>query len=209
MQLTLLFCLVIATLQCASKTKVDLAVSPISSDEYEVMSAALSSIRVGSRIGEHQLIGTNTKCLIISESTLTTPFPFRTSFSAKLPCEDAGIPDLQLATASSFQRSNHRSWPLEKKLTLKVPYQLIPKSEYEPLLLQSNHQAEWHRLFSHYEGCDGIVLLSRVGFNKSRDQAFLFFAITVGFDGESDFLVLHKTGGSWSIAEKIECFFSS
>lgn len=58
-------------------------------------------------------------------------------------------------------------YPLNRSIKFKLPHTLISDSEW--------NQIRWEEFYRRFPDSRGIVVLSRVGFNKNRTQALLYF----------------------------------
>lgn len=62
----------------------------------------------------------------------------------------------------------------------------------------------WKTFYSKYPACSGYVRLSRVGFNKAKNEALVMLAWMAGpLRGEGHYVKLTRQDGSWKVWKKV------
>ena len=162
------------------------------SETYAVYSALISEL----------FTKENVKLLVIQEQTLVNSNPDH----LKATTPEDGIKDLKECCPSvdedalkDYDTKNLASSKLVANFSLPLKYVLLNTSELHEL----QHAHETLREFSErYPGADGLISLSRVGFNKDYSQAYVrvefIFCPLCSFGEE---ILLKKQGGTWKVAE--------
>ncbi len=68
---------------------------------------------------------------------------------------------------------NRQSIMLGKEFKLKIDYRIVPYVEIEKLFSDIDLDNAWKPFYSKYPASGGYIRLSRVGFNKAKDQAIV------------------------------------
>jgi len=109
------------------------------------------------------------------------------------------------AALEDFRAKNQEEHPLDSRLNLEVRYVLISKAEAKKLFEggQSGPGKGWDGFYAKYPRSQGIMTLSRVGFNEKRDQAVLYVGNQSHWLAGAGFYVfLAKKDGSWVILNR-------
>ena len=110
-------------------------------------------------------------------------------------------------TLDSFESQNQHSQTIEStKLGLSVPCSLLGKEVLQESFTDDDNQPHtlednWDRFYQAYSGAQGIMQLSRVGFDTEGSQALVYvgnMANALGGAGYHVLLVRNKDG-AWSI----------
>lgn len=176
----------------AQTPSVDVATVP-DPDEYAVWSILL----------EKKFAGTHSKKLVIRDRTALHVIAADIEKYAYLS-EDA---------FSDLQAKNTEPYALENKFTVTLPCILISK-ETEATLFPLTPNAPldvhkiidgWRQFYREYPGAQGILTVSRVGFNSDKSQAVVYVTNHVSIAVFADrYFLLVKKNGSWEIqSEKL------
>lgn len=107
-------------------------------------------------------------------------------------------PELGDKIWSDFETKNQTPSLLERRFTLGVEYVLISKQEITSIF--SENAGGWDDFYAKYPGSQGILTLSRVGFNEARDTAVLYAGNQSHWvAGEGNIVVMKKTAGRWTV----------
>ena len=108
------------------------------------------------------------------------------------------IPSLTQDTINDYQAKKIESRKLENNFT--VSGKVVFLSEEEVTQLFNIGLDGWNKFNKKYPGANGIITLSRVGFNKEKTQALVYVGISCGgLCGGGSFMFLEKRNGKWSI----------
>ena len=95
---------------------------------------------------------------------------------------------------SEYVRLNAKPSLLQRKINIKVPYQLIKVDELISLI----QSAGWEGFYQQYEHSGGWMELSAVGFNNDKTVAVVYMGHHCGpLCGGGGFHVLEKKAGQW------------
>jgi hypothetical protein len=102
-----------------------------------------------------------------------------------------------------YQAKNRISYDLKGLLNLDVDYELIGECEAQDLL--SEYEKAWDEFYSNYPGSQGILVLSRVGFNRDKNQALVYASNQAGPDElAGNYYLLERDGPSWTVKDIYE-----
>lgn len=115
-----------------------------------------------------------------------------------------------------FRNRNADHLALKRKINLAIPYVIAERTDLVRLV--SGPDNDWSGLLAKYSNSPGFVLLSRIGFNHNRDQAFVFsceiydrafqpcrFALTTKNPGCEAcwFISLSRKKGGWKVTNSV------
>ncbi|MCQ9205709.1 MAG: hypothetical protein NG737_05290 [Omnitrophica bacterium] len=94
---------------------------------------------------------------------------------------------LGLETIDDFKAKNIISYPVEDFFDLSVDYNIITQREIDGIF---ESRGGWKRFYRRYQGADGILTFSRVGFNQDRSQALVYVVTQWGDLAGTGFYIL-------------------
>ena len=161
----------------------------IDNDEYEVWSALIDELYAQDGV----------KLIVITEPTCcdTLNVHSRTDLQVRLgPVSSEAVED--------YAERNRQSLAFEKKFKLKTRYRIVPYAEIEKLFDGSDLDTGWKTFYTKYPASGGYITLSRVGFNKAKDEA----VVSVGWmaaplRGQGNYVLLTRQNGSWKVSKKV------
>lgn len=171
----------------------------IEPEEYAVYSTLI----------KQRFIGERTELIVIREDTSISPIlPGEmiqgavTYFGETLEVEEEILKD--------FGRRNTQTYPLDRHFDLGIDYLLISDEEITHIF-QSREDVEecWNEFYERYPHSQGIMILSRVGFNLERNKAVVYIGNQSGWlmgAGYGIFLV--KKDNSWVIEDEVMLWIS-
>ena len=110
-------------------------------------------------------------------------------------------------TAESFQARNDTVYPIQPDMDLGSPYTLLGQAERSRIFGQN--QSGWEIFYNRHPQAPGITTLSRVGFNKTFDQALVYIGTQSNWLAGAGYYVLLKKGaGGWSIDQQVMTWVS-
>jgi hypothetical protein len=118
----------------------------------------------------------------------------------------SGLPDISKQTLDSFLERNESPDPLSTEMDLGVDYILLSPDELSEITRQPN----WPEIMAErYDGAVGYTVFSRVGFNKSLDQAVIYVGQMAGpLMGAGYYYLLEKHNGEWKLTGEIMVWIS-
>ena len=104
---------------------------------------------------------------------------------------------VELATVADYAHKNETQAELFLK-DLGITSELI--SQEEAARLFGKDGGGWEAFYQRYPGSLGLVSFSKVGFNSTHDQAFVYVAQTCQSTcGEGEYVLLNKDSGRWIV----------
>jgi len=179
--------------------------------EYEVASAYIGGIFASPNLENRA--GQGVVKLIIANTTQSgendllrdgngRPIPWEKT--AKSLQEKA--PTLQQTTIDAFREVNVRQASLRPSFHIATNYGLLDLDQLNSIPKGGDWWGEYYRRFP---GSQGILTLSRVGFNAERTQALFYFSNRCGgLCGAGSYVVMEKRGRGWVISKEIEMWVS-
>jgi hypothetical protein len=117
-----------------------------------------------------------------------------------------GLPGISNDTIDSYVERNAQSTQLSPDMQLGVDYVLLSQEE----LAEISRQPNWHEVLTEkYPGSEGYTIFSRVGLNRSLDQAVVYVGQVAGpLMGAGYYYLLEKQDGEWAVKEQIMVWIS-
>jgi len=144
------------------------------------------------------------KLIVIKEQT--SPFIQPDELESVLQNAKEGLPGLSNATLEDFRAKNQESHPVGADLKLDVKYVLIGQAEMEEIFQDSTG---WNKFYTRYPNSQGVMTLSRVGFNEALDQALVYVGNqSDGKAGAGYFFLLSKADGQWTVQSEMMVWIS-
>jgi len=157
-------------------------------EEYLIYSAAIDS----------WFAGKGNKQVLIRDHT--NIYQLGLCIETELSYLRAKIPFLDDEILNDFKAKNIKTYPLKNYINQRAEYMIITQKEIDHIFDYNPH---WGSYYKRYPGSGGILTLSRVGFNRQRDQALVHIAnqwqrltgagIYIVFDKQED--------GSWKTGQ--------
>lgn len=163
----------------------------VSNDEYDVLSALVNEL----------YLKDNAKSIIITSPTCCA---FKLDVQSdywKMYLDQ--LDPVSGDTLDDYAARNKQSLGFEDKFKLRASYQIVPYAEIESLFRSGVLDDAWKTFYSKYPESNGYVRLSRVGFNKTREQALVSIGWIRGpLAGEGHYVLLGKQNGSWKVLKR-------
>jgi len=161
----------------------------VSSEEYAIYDAVISDMFADNKVIFDFGGKVTVKLLVIAQHTLSYPSPGNGNYGrVVLPMAAS----LHREVLEDYSAKNKLASVLERQFNLKVAYVLVESPESRA----TARYLEGHAVH-------GVVTLSRVGFNRARDEAYVCMAYSCGgLCGESFGLFLVKEKGVWRVDKK-------
>lgn len=114
---------------------------------------------------------------------------------------------LQKTTFNDFRANNEQPHRLDGPFNLSVSYTLISKDEENDLLYQRPDR--WFAFYKKYPKAQGVLTISRVGFNPEMNQALVYVGSQSGpKTGAGYYVLLSRENGTWIIKERYTIWLS-
>ena len=103
-------------------------------------------------------------------------------------------------TVENYFAANKAPSRLQNYFTFPVPTILLTRKERYDLLHDPRGLDYWTIFYERYPNSTGILTLSRVGFNRTMRQAFVYIANSCGsLCGGGEYYLLSKKNGAWKV----------
>jgi hypothetical protein len=156
-------------------------------DEYAVYSAAIRTMFVDDWV----------KLLVIQDTT--SDLKIR-SLGETMKDMKEFYPSVADDTLEDYVARNAQAYRLSRSFQLPVRYELLSTAELERHSRKRDGGIEF--FYKKYQGTWGLIRLSKAGFNRERDQAFLYIELKFcGLCGRGAYVHLSKDGDVWRIKE--------
>ncbi len=117
----------------------------------------------------------------------------------------SGLKSLSRETLDNFQERNRQPGRLAPDMQLGVEYVLLSPEHLSAIFQQPN---SWEVFYRKYSDA-GYSEFSRVGFNRSLDQALVYMGHMSGpLAGAGNYYLMEKTNGQWEIKEQVMVWIS-
>ena len=117
------------------------------------------------------------------------------------------LPELEKTTFNDFRAKNAQPHRLNTSFNLSVNYVLISKDEEDDLLYR--RADGWVAFYKKYPKAQGILTISRVGFNPEMNQALVYVGNQSGpKTGAGYYVLLARENGTWIIKKRYGAWLS-
>jgi hypothetical protein len=169
----------------------------LTDEEYNVYSALISSV-------SDAIVSNTIKLVVIEENTVGSDYSKRSESNEAYVRQD--MPELQQETLDNYKKANQQSYLLERQFDLPVSYILISEKEKNDIF-QSGRG--WDDFYKKYPASQGIMSLSRVGFNSQEDQALVYIGKEENWEGGRGYIfLLIKENNVWKIKREVIAWIS-
>jgi len=164
-------------------------IDDIDDEEYNVYSALIRST-----------YGDNPNTLpVIVEDTTSPPEGGLSGISAK---------EVQQETVDNFKKANQQSYLLKRRFNPSINYILISQEELKNIFSRDLVRG-WDKFHKKYPNSQGIITLSRVGFNNQKDQALVYIGDQFSsLSGAGSIILLIKENNVWKIKQRFMLWIS-
>lgn len=109
-------------------------------------------------------------------------------------------------TLNDYEAQNGRTQKLDGCFSLDVQYVLLSEVEFNEIFETGG---DWSQFYATYPNSQGIMTLSRVGFNANMDQALVYVGNEKEFlAGMGFYALLTKKGDAWVIQSRVVVWIS-
>jgi hypothetical protein len=143
----------------------------------------------------------NIERIVIDEFTTGNLITGNRLSKASFPNMDKPLPIEQDGVDDFNEKNFEQKWQLSTKLfNGRNKIELLSESDKTSLLASENH---WKAFYQKYPKSQGATTFSRVGFNKGKTKAIVYFGIGTNWRGGKGYLVtLEKRSGVWEIFDE-------
>jgi len=137
--------------------------------------------------------------IILSDQTaLGVPPGMVANLQVQGPQTDTFLDKISLEARQSYEDINNHS-----SMHLQSPCKFAPECTLVNLAdvaLQVKDAKAWRKFMAKHVNTPGIIIVSRIGFNRARDQAVVYSGMSCGMlCGQGEFTWLTKHDGVWSV----------
>lgn len=171
---------------------------PIAEEEYAVYGALIDAMYVDAIEG--------VELVVISDHTVTGDYPGGSLDSTLEHVRGKLQQKLEPKTIDDFRLKNKQTYKLSRKVPLKVKYILLSKEEHEGIFEEGGG---WKQFYATYPKSQGVMTLSRVGFNTETDQALVYVGNQSHYlAGTGYYVLLAKEDGVWVVQDQVMAWIS-
>jgi hypothetical protein len=136
--------------------------------------------------------------IILSDQTaIGVPPGMLTNLPVQGPQTISFLNPISPEARQSFEDLNHSS------LHLPPPCKFAPECtlvDIADIALQVKNAKAWRKFMTKHANTPGIIIVSRIGFNRDRDQAVMYSGMSCGqLCGQGEFSWLTKHNGVWTV----------
>ena len=119
------------------------------------------------------------------------------------------LPGLKKETLEDFVTRSAENIPLKaESFDLSKPVKLLSESEVNSFF-NSTDTNGWDSFYTQYPDSQGLLTLSRVGFDKNQEQALVYYGnMSHWLAGAGFYVLLVKTNGEWQIKKETMAWIS-
>ena len=137
--------------------------------------------------------------IILSDQTaIGVPPGMLTNLPVQGPQTIAFLNPISPEARQSFEDLNHTA-----SLHLPSPCKFAPECtlvDIADIALQVKNAKAWRKFMTKHTNTPGIIIVSRIGFNRDRDQAVVYSGMSCGpLCGQGEFTWLTKHSGVWGV----------
>jgi hypothetical protein len=163
-------------------------------EEYAVYSSLIES----------WFVSDNTRLIVIEDQS---GLGLSSSLQEILESLTESFPTPTKEILADFKTKNRQASPLKSLFSLTVPYVLINNQEMDDIF--QIERDGWDEFYRRYPNSQGMMALSRVGFNPDMNQALVYVGNQSHWRaGTGHLVLLIKEDGTWKIQGKTMVWIS-
>jgi hypothetical protein len=167
----------------------------IEREEYAVYSAVISKLYL--KKGVRLVVLTTPTCCEVTHDIRTEAPVYFKQFT---PPEPAPLDE----TLTSYVERNEKPVDLRRSLGLKIKYKIVPYKGIDELFDGVELEEDWKTFYRMFPHSNGYMRFSRVGFNLTRDEAFVTTGWMCGSRcGEGRYILLRKKNRIWRVESSV------
>jgi hypothetical protein len=165
-------------------------------EEYAVYAAVVESL----------LLGEDVELIVLRNQTAVTISEHDDLAGDVQHVREQLGPAIERDTLNDYQRKNKKAHELEECLSVDVPCALLSAAEEDAIFREGGG---WSEFYETYPRSQGILSLSRVGFNQEADQAVVYVGNQADYKGGlGQYLLLTQDGGIWTVDDRVVTWVS-
>lgn len=177
----------------------------VSAEEYAVYSALLANTFVDADKQDTSDEQIKVKLLVIKDQTSTDSTTEVDSAKTAQYFRQA-FPTLTEEVVKDYRARNIAPAQLKDSFDLKLKHVLIGKQKLQKIFKGAGW---WQEFYKRYPNSEGLVVLSRVGFNTSMNQVLVYIGHTCGgLCGTGHYVMLEKGAGGWRVVKRLMVWIS-
>jgi len=146
----------------------------------------------------NEYLSSSNALVVIKEYAKDTYFPEKTFDKLLTPNES-----VSQETIDDFIAQNEVSSPFAANMELGKKYIVLTKAEMDTIWTGGD-QFGWQAFRKKYPGTYWVINLSRIGFNKTRTQALVYYSEEDGPKlGSGSACIFEKENGSWKLIDSV------
>ncbi len=161
-------------------------------EEYSIYSLSMEHIYLRNLLSHNK---SEIKSIVIISQTNPLNEYLRNEFIDDL--ENKGIPE---EVIEDWRKENKSTRLLQRKFDLSYEYHLVTRTELD------GYEADsfFSEFFRRYPDSNGLISVSKIGFDKAKNTALIHVIHSYGTLGASfNFIALERTDGAWGIVRRI------
>jgi hypothetical protein len=159
-------------------------------EEYAVYSTLIKSM----------FITDGVELLVIEQQTSLGPIPLA-ELGQEMELVRRKVPEVEAEVADDFVEKNGTPARLEHSIDIPASYVLVDAREVRGM--------DWGKFYQKYPKSQGIMSLSRVGFNHDRDRALVYVGNqSGGKTGMGFYVFMVKQDGGWQVTGRTAAWVS-
>lgn len=169
----------------------------LSEDEVGVYSALLREIYQA---------GKDRPIVISDQTALGVPPGMVANVPVSGPVTQKVLDRISMEARRDYEDRNHKSAHLASPCNFAPGCVAVDVADLAP---QVKNEKAWRKFFQRYKGTPGIVVVSRIGFNRERTEAVAYTGYSCGtLCGQGEFVWLVKRAGAWGVEDRTVVWIS-
>jgi hypothetical protein len=106
---------------------------------------------------------------------------------------------------ANYGDAQKQTWLLQRRFQIERPYELVRSDTIQQFFTEHGPEG-WHDFIERYPNSGGFIIMSPVGFNKSKTLAVVYTGSSCGgLCGRWSFHLLQKGTGGWKVMPGVTC----
>src|SRR5262249_35928270 len=175
----------------------------IPAEEYAIYAAVIGHMFAGDKVSSDSQAPVKT--LVIKDCTVRNDFVSIANVDEGSRMKQE-FPSISQETIDDYVAKNAKSHQLTKSFDLRLKYTLTPKEKIDQIFKSGGW---WDEFYRQFPNSNGLIGLSRAGFNSSGNQALVYIEHDCGgLCGKGHYLLLEKIDQKWGVQKKFMAWIS-